>query len=178
MSFRSSDTRYGSLAQALHWVTALLILVMFVLGSSLDDLGAGASKITLYQVHVVGGITVLTLTVIRLIWRFMDRDRPELPPGTSGPMRLAARGAHWLIYLLMLAITGSGIATLVQSGIGEILFAGAARPLPAEIEVPPLEAHELFTTLLMWLLVLHVAAALFHHYFRKDAVLRQMMPGH
>ena len=176
MSLRSSFDRYGSLARAFHWVTALLIAGLFIAGNIMDDLAAG-QKLTVYRAHAVGGITVLVLTVIRLIWRFMDRDRPELPADMSGPMRFAARGAHWLIYGLMLAITGSGIATLVVSGLGEILFMGAARPIPDRIDVPPMEAHELFATLLMWLLFLHIAAALYHHYFRKDDVLRRMMPG-
>ena len=176
MSLRSSPARYGSLAQGLHWLTALLIVCLFVAGNIMDDLAAG-QKLTVYRAHAVGGVTVLVLTLIRLFWRFIDRDRPELPAGLSGPMRFAARGAHWLIYLLMLVITGSGIATLIMSGLGEILFMGAGRPVPDRIDVPPMDAHELFATLLMWLLFLHVAAALYHHYFRKDGVLRRMMPG-
>lgn len=175
MSLRSSPARYGSLAQGLHWLTALLIVCLFIAGNVMDDLAAG-QKLTVYRAHAVGGITVLALTLIRLIWRFMDRDRPELPAGMSGPMRFAARAAHWLIYLLMLAITGSGIATLIVSGLGEILFMGADRPIPDRIGVRPRDAHELFATLLMWLLFLHIAAALYHHYFRKDDVLRRMMP--
>lgn len=175
MSLRSTSKRYGSIAIGIHWLTAFIILVMLAMGFLMQDL-EGDTRLLAYRLHALGGITVLALTVLRLLWRIPDR-KPDLPDDMSGPTRFGARAAHGLLYLVLLGMAGSGVGILILSGLGEILSGASSLPVPREFDVAPRQPHEIFAYLLIALLVLHIGAALYHHFVRRDDVLRRMWPG-
>ena len=81
---------------------------------------------------------------------------------------------HVLFYVVILGMTASGIGTLVLSGAGPILFGGAAQPLPDFWNYPPRAPHGIAARLLIVLFVLHAGAALYHHVFKRDGLLRRM----
>ena len=90
---------------------------------------------------------------------------------------LAAKGVHGLLYVAILGLAGSGIAMIVLSGAGEILFGSASGPLPDFWDFAPRYGHAAMAWLMGALLVLHVGAALYHQFVLKDRLLSRMGVG-
>jgi cytochrome b561 len=177
MSWKSSTQRYGSVAIAIHWGSAAAILVQLGLGFAAArateagaQTGAGAG---LLRAHVVLGIFVVALTLIRLGWWLVDRQPPTLAGLPSWQAR-SERVVRVLLYLLILILGASGLATLALSGAGDILFAGASGALPDFTRFPPMAAHIAAATALLSLAALHIVAALYHHFWRRDGLLGRM----
>lgn len=180
----NSNTRYGSVAMTLHWLIALAIVGMLIVGKYMHGLpNSDPNKFMLYQLHKSTGITILTLTVLRVMWRFAG-PVPPLPATMAPWERWAAHASHFLLYALMLAIPLSGwaVASTSSTGVPTIwfgLFEVPHLPLGADHDTHEAaeEAHELLGNLMILLLLVHVAAALKHHFWDRDTVLRRMLPG-
>lgn len=167
MSLFGTSLRYGTVAQAFHWLTAGLVAAAWLTASH----EAGT-------LHETLGFAVFVVVALRLVWRFADRrPRHELSPLTTVSSHLV----HGLLYLLLFAIPATAIAgswieghAVTVYGLGMLgPYFTVSRQLGHEI----MEFHQLLGTGIIWLAGLHAAAALFHHYFRRDGVLRAMLPG-
>ena len=174
-----SLTRYGAVAQAFHWLTAIVVLVAFIFGP-------GGSEQRVYshardfdrQLHETLGLCVLTLVVLRVLWRMMDK-RPD-PPDVARWMDVSAKAVQGALYLLLFTLPLTAIAGAWLGGHPLTLLAGI------EIAPPIGTAHaagetiaEIHTWLgdaIMWIAGLHALAALFHHFFLRDGVLVSMLP--
>lgn len=177
---RNDEARYGAVAQALHWLIAALIFVMFGLGWYMADLPLGQHKFDMYQLHKSLGVTIFLLVIVRLLWRWRN-PAPPLPATMPGWERAAAHATHGLLYLMLLA---QPLIGFLQSNAANfpVVWWGSV-PLPALIG--PDEAlgedlvgvHEWGSRLILLLLVLHVVAALRHHFVIRDDILRRMLPG-
>ena len=174
---RSSESRYGSVAITFHWLSAALILTMIFIGMRLDDLQEPGARLTLLRVHAAIGLTVLALTVPRLLWRLLDRQ-PGPPAGTSGLEWRAARTVHLLLTLLLLGILASGMTTVLTGGALEALIGVPGASLPENFgHLTAREVHGTLAWSFTGLLILHVSAALYHHWARRDDALRRMWWG-
>ena len=100
---KSTPTQYGRVAQLLHWLSALLILFLIPMGFLMQTVDEGA-RLSLYRTHVILGILVLGLTLVRLGWRWFDSP-PEPPSNLAGTGLLAYRTIHWLLYPALLVLT-------------------------------------------------------------------------
>lgn len=168
--------RYNRGAQALHWTIAALVIANLASGLLNDAL---EDVIRLIPIHKSIGITVLGLTLARIAWRFTWRAPPH-PAGIRGLEIAAAKGVHLMFYGLMLAMPVSGwiMASagkypLNWFGLADLPKLAVARTDPAYLVAR--EAHELLGWLFVALAILHIAAALRHHFLLKDNVLRRMM---
>ncbi|MDE2384224.1 MAG: cytochrome b/b6 domain-containing protein [Alphaproteobacteria bacterium] len=169
--------RYNRVAIALHWVTAILMLYMLVWGEGLMK-GQPWNKIapTNPGLHVSLGLTVLVLTVLRLVWRLINPPPPDVP--MSALQQQLSHAMHWAFYALLLLIPVSGLAGLGRwftrhTDITAVSFFGLF-DVPA-LPVPLLGgAHDLFTKLMWALLALHVLAALKHQFMDKDDLMKRM----
>jgi cytochrome b561 len=171
--------RYGAVAQALHWLIAALVLVMFGLGWTMADLPLGEQKLELYQLHKSLGATIFALVVLRLAWR-LTHAPPPLPARLPAWERSAAVAAHALFYVLLLV---QPLIGLLQSNAANFpVVAWGVVPLPALIGSDEalgetlVEVHEVVARVLLVLILVHVGAALRHHFVLKDDVLRRMLP--
>jgi cytochrome b561 len=173
MSIIGNERRYGLVAQALHWITAILVAWAWLIAGTWgrDDTSS------VMALHQTLGFTVFVLVLLRLVWRMFD-TRPAEPPMPT-LMSFAGRVSHWLLYGLLIAIPLTAIAgswleghsiTVYGNAIGPLL--GTSRHLGRQI----LGVHQVLGTALIWLAGLHAGAAIFHHVFLKDRVLRQMLP--
>lgn len=179
MALRSDASGYGTLARGLHWLSALIVAGLWIVGTMMVDLTDLTLKFSLYQWHKSFGFVVLALTVARLVWRHLD-PRPPAPPMPAWQRRAAAV-SHALLYLLLIVIPVSGflMVSTAPIAIPTVLFG----VLPVPHPLGPDEAlfalfrqvHESLTTLLLVLVALHVAAALKHHLIDRDAILRRML---
>lgn len=166
-------------AKLFHWSTALLIIVMFALGWLAVTWPLSPTKIQLFNWHKSLGLFILAWVLLRLSWR-LTHPAPALPGELSRIERWAAHLSHGALYFLMLAMPVSGwvinsAADFPLKWFG--LFSVPQLVAPDESLQDTAEAvhFTLFWTLL-GIVVLHTAAALHHHYIRKNNVLRRMLP--
>jgi cytochrome b561 len=175
----NDEAHYGIVAQALHWLIAALIIVMFGLGWYMSDLPLGQRKFELYQLHKSLGITILVLAAVRLIWRLFN-PAPPLPPTLAPWERTAARANHALLYTMLFV---QPIVGFLQSNAANfpVVWWGTVR-LPAVLGTNEalaetlVEVHGWGSRVILVLVLLHVGAALRHHFILKDDVLRRMLP--
>ncbi len=168
---------YTRTALALHWIVASVIVCAFSLGLVVSDLPFSPQKLKLVAYHKWLGITVLALVALRGIWRLTHRP-PALPPMPAWQL-IGAKFTHALMYTLMFAIPFSG--WLFSSADGyRVVYLGLL-PLPNLIAKNKLLAdalgdiHATFAWLMLYVLLLHVAAALKHHFLDRDDTLRRML---
>lgn len=175
MRMKSGSDRYGSVAIALHWLTAAVIIALLVLGFRAAAMDDAASKAALLRVHVPLGVLVLAMTILRIGWRFFDRAPDPVRQGRL--QAVAARGVHVLLYVTIIVMGASGIGMLAISGAGPILFGGAPASLPNFSKLAPHVPHALGAFTLLALLTLHISAALYHQFIRRDRLMARMGIG-
>jgi cytochrome b561 len=179
MAIRNTTHRWGAVAQLFHWVIVLLIVTQFTLATLWDDLPAGPKKLTLLARHKSIGITVLMLALLRLGWRWANAT-PSLPDDLKPYERKLARLTHGLLYVLLFAVPLTG--WMMSSARGFPVSWFGLLQLPDLVPKDKVWYHMLDDThvVLAWTLgsvaVVHLGAALRHHFMLKDDVLRRMLP--
>ena len=182
MSWRNTTQRWGAIAQALHWVVVWAVLAQFTLASAAEDLPAGVAKLATLARHKSVGITILLLALIRLAWKAANRGHsPALPTNLKPHERWLAHLTHHGLYALLILLPLSGWLMSSAKNYPVSWFGiGPALPdlvAPSETLFVLLKAtHEILADLLIVLALLHVAAALLHHFVRRDDVVRRMLP--
>lgn len=177
----SSSTHYTHPAVALHWLIALLIVGGFSLGLYMSDLPVSPQKLKYFSWHKWSGITVLGLALLRLLWRATHPAPAPLP----GPrwQHEAARATHLALYILIVAIPLSGWTYSSASGYPVVYFGIKALRLPDLVAKDKALAeqlkslHHVLNWTLLALVLLHLGAALKHHFLDHDATLRRMLPS-
>ena len=175
-----ANTRYSPVTQAIHWLSAILVLSAFALG-------LGGPEDSVYQMdrdferalHETLGMAVFTLTLIRLLWKLVDRKPDPLP--LARWMHLASKAAQGALYLLLLAVPVTAILGAWLEGhpvalLGGIHFEAPVAPAHA-LGVTVSEIHTWLGDLIIWIAGLHAAAAIYHHLVLKDRVLLSMVPS-
>lgn len=175
MSLKSSQTRYGSVAITIHWLTAFIILGLFVTGLLAAGQADPVARLALVRFHVPLGTTALVLTLLRMVWWWLADRRPDLPADQPGWQKFMAIAVHVALYLVILLLASSGIATLVLSGALPAIIGGTA--LPDFETVLPRLVHGAASKLMLGLLALHIGAALYHQFIRRDHLLARMGVG-
>lgn len=167
---------FTPLQRLLHWLMAICILVMLFVGVGMVSTVA-PSYLKLVAFHKSLGIVILVLAVLRLGLRFY-KGAPPLPADLPVPMKLAAEFSHVLFYVLLLAMPLIGWAMVSAGGYPVVIFGGLHLPaiLPQSREWHALlwDAHRYLAFALFALILMHLAAALFHGFIRRDGVLQQM----
>jgi cytochrome b561 len=182
-----ASRRYTFVAILLHWLIAIGIFALLAIGLIMMHASITvATKFQLFQLHKSIGITVLFLAVLRLAWRLF-RVPPPLP-GTMPPLeKKAATGAHHLLYLAMigLPLTGWAVVSVAPLNIATILYGLVYWPhIPflanlhdkAPVSAIVTAIHTYGAWALILVVVLHIAAALRHHFIIRDDVLWRMLP--
>ena len=166
-------TTYTGVAQAVHWVSALLILIMLPQGLIMKHiLDAGPAQDALYRAHVGVGLAVLALTAFPA--RLAHPAPPAPPPGLSALDERAFVRTHLLLYAVLVLVIANGVGMLVASGLAP----WPAGLVPADIEdVPPRLGHAALSRVFIALLAVHLAGVLLHQLRGGDALARMGVRG-
>jgi cytochrome b561 len=179
MPNQSSPLRYSAVAQGFHWVIAALVVTQFTLAWMAADLPLGVHKLGILARHKSFGMTILMLAVLRLLWRLFNRP-PELPAGMSKLEMALARGTHVAFYVLLFAMPLTGWLMSSAKSYSVSWFGLFTWPNLVAKSEPAFAALRVTHGLLSWLLlsiaILHILAALKHHFWNKDDVLTRMLP--
>jgi cytochrome b561/polyisoprenoid-binding protein YceI len=173
----AEQVRYSTGAIILHWLIALAMAFQVALGFAMPQ--RGPYSFEPMQLHKSVGITILLLTLARLAWRLVRRP-PEAVEG--GLTALLAKIVHWAFYAVLLLgpLTGWIIVSTAKLQV-PTMFWGVIHwphlPLPASLNEPMGEVHELLAWVAIALFVLHVAGALRHQFMLRDPVIKRMSPG-
>jgi len=174
----ASAPRYDGVAIAAHWLLALLILLNLALGLYMHDLPLSPLRLRLFNWHKWAGITILSLSALRLLWRLTHQPPPDLPMARW--QRVAAHAVHWALYALFFAVPLAGWGYSSATGFPVVWF--GVLPLPDWVPVDRAWAdalkavHKTAALALALLVLLHVAAALKHHVVDRDGLLDRMRP--
>ena len=173
--------RYDAVAQSLHWVIALLIGVQLSLGLLAEHLSLGEAKVAMLARHKSAGMVVLVLVTARLGWRFIHAP-PPLPDTLNKLERGLASSAHVALYGLSLALPLSGWLLSSTASHAMRVFGFISVPTLGGLDLALLtqlkRLHGLLALALGTIVLLHVAAALRHHFWLKDGILIRMLPRH
>lgn len=183
VAIMSEPVRYTAVAKALHWTIALVIIVQIPAAIWMVSMDFSNTKFLMYQMHKSFGLIVLALSVFRLFWRLTHKV-PSLPANTTGWKKLAAQLTHVAFYVAIIGIPLTGWLLVSASTTGiptKIFFVIPVPHLPVASSTFQEDlwtsAHNVMAKSTIVLIVLHVAAALNHHYREKDDVLRRMLPS-
>lgn len=176
-------TRYSKVAITLHWLIALMIIGQLASGKIMMAMAGSPLKFELFQLHKSFGIIILLLSLLRLVWR-LTHKAPPLPDTMPKHEKLAAKISHIGFYGLMIGIPLSGWAMVSAAPIQITtkIFKVVKWPdLPLierseGLEKIFSETHEIMGILIAVLLVVHIGAALKHHFKDKDDVMTRMVP--
>jgi cytochrome b561 len=180
MGLRNTETRYGAVAQAVHWLMALALIAVFTLGFVMVELPKGPDRVKLFSYHKWIGVIAFVLVVLRLAWRWQVAP-PPLPRTMKGWEVRTAEITHRMLYLLLFVAPLSGWLMSSAKGVQTVLF--GKLPIPDLLaKDPPLgaaleEIHIALVWMLLGVIALHTLAALKHHFVDRDDVLARMTPG-
>ncbi|MCO7224730.1 cytochrome b [Pleionea sp. CnH1-48] len=191
MRWKNTERNYGVIAKTLHWLTALLFLGAYVSVYYRQWITEAKTpeNWTALQLHLSFGVSIGVLVLLRIIWRWMNRQ-PDEEPGTALEHK-AARFGHYALYAVMIIMPltgymGTGVATeffflfdavkfsdtwmftgLIEQGLG-ISFEAFEAPID-------FIHKEIMGAWVVWLLILgHIGAALYHHFVKKDRTIKKM----
>lgn len=169
--------RYDGKTIVLHWLTAGLVVSLWVIAKVIDDFASGWPRVTVRSVHITLGVCLAVVLVVRLAWRF--GGGVKLPAAEAGVAGLLARAVHGVLYLLVIAVVLGGVANVWVRGDSIFGLFQVPAFAPGDRALRRLVGgwHELGANAILILAGLHAAAALVHHYVRRDGVLRRMLPS-
>lgn len=174
---KSTATRYGTIAVTIHWLSALMIVALLGLGFRAANTVDPDAKAQLLSIHAPLGFSIFVLTLARIVWWCFADRKPDPAAGMPRWQHRSSRAVHLLFYVVILGMGSSGIGMLVLSDAGPIIFGSAAGPLPDFRNYMPRVPHGIGARFMLILLAMHIGAALYHHFIRRDGMLRRMWYG-
>jgi cytochrome b561 len=177
--FKDSRAGYGLVTIIFHWVCAPLIIFLFGLGVYMRGLDYYS---TWYhrgpEIHIAIGILVFALMLLRLLWRYASKS-PDAIPTISKPTLLAASASKMALYAFVFVICISGYLITTAEGSAASFFGIINIPATAELSSAKVDLagaiHKYVAWGLMSVVVIHAAAALFHHFIKRDKTLTRMI---
>jgi cytochrome b561 len=172
----SRGLHYDSVTIALHWLSALLVGLLFLIGKTIDYAPNGPLRIDYRSLHMLLGVTLIVVYTTRVIWRISRGG--VLPLEGNILLARAARLVHWILYLLIPITLILGLANVWVRGdvVFNLFKVPAYDPTNKALRSFVGDWHALAADAILILAGLHAAAGLFHHYVLRDGVLRRMLP--
>lgn len=180
MGLRNTETEFGSLAKALHWLVAVGLFGLIYLGLEQAGMERGDEKSQIRFIHGSIALAVFFLMTLRIVWRFMN-DTPAHPDGMAAWQRLSATVVHWGLYAAVFVQLISGGMTVATGGRAVPFFGLFSIPLPVaenrENHEFWEEIHEFAWKIVAALIIVHLLGAIYNHFIAKNDVVRRMTVG-
>jgi cytochrome b561 len=172
-------THYDDVAVALHWATAVLVVIQFLLGVTWDYFSKAMTR-EMQSLHISLGVLLTAVIVARIVWRLIPgHQRPAI---VSGWVKLASKGVHYLLYLLLVVQAGLGFSWRWAQGHPVSFFGLFGIPSPYGAVTRSTrhliaQSHQYIAWGIVIIAFGHALAALYHHYKLHDRVLGRMLPA-
>ena len=175
MHVKNTLAEYGLISKLLHWVSALLLFVQIPLGFYLVDLDFGPERLSVENIHIVIGLTIFYLVILRLINKIIN-PTPKLEPSVFKGQRFLAKLNHVLLYVTILSVTISGILKKLFNGETLIILFKKIK-LKDNFELSELfyDIHVFSNYLIIILIAIHILAVIIHKYFFNDNLLKKIL---
>ena len=177
--FRNTEFSYGLVSQIFHWLIVALILFQYTWAWRIDNAEGFRVRLELVTQHKTIGMVILMLAVARLVWRLFNHP-PAFPETMARWECLAARAGHWLLYGLILAVPLTGWLYSSAAGLGDYWWGALNFPSLVDASERLEEmfslTHQVLAISLGIMALVHALAAMRHHFFKGDDVLRRMLP--
>ena len=121
MHIRNTLTKYGLISKILHWISAILLVIQIPLGFYLVNLDFGPERISIENIHIIIGLSIFYLVIVRLINKILN-PTPKLDPSIFKGQKFLAKLNHLLLYVTILLITISGVLKKLFNGETLIIF--------------------------------------------------------
>lgn len=168
------DPRYDGTTIALHWATAFVVVVLWILGQTADWFPDGPINTGMWSTHVVAGFALALILAWRVVWR-SSRGR-ALPATAGGLLRIAAKATHYGLYLLLATVVVLGIVNAFVRGYSIYGLLHLPQIGDRDWRRPITHWHGLAANITLALAGFHAAAALVHHYALRDGLIGRMWP--
>ena len=175
MHFTNTLTEYGLISKFLHWVSAILLFAQIPLGFYLVDLDFGPERLDIENIHVIVGLSLFYLVILRLLYKIFN-PTPRLEPSVFKGQKFLAKLNHILLYVTILSITMSGIFKKLFNGETLIIIFKKIR-IQDNFELGELfyDIHVYSNYLLIALITIHVMAVAIHKLFFNDNLLKKIL---
>ena len=175
MHIRNTLTEYGLISKILHWISAILLLIQIPLGFYLVDLDFGPERISVENIHIIIGLSIFYLVIIRLINNILN-PTPKLDSSIFKGQKFLAKLNHLLLYVSILLITVSGILKKLFNGETLVIFFKKIN-INENFELADqfYEIHIFSNYLLIGLIVVHILAVISHKLFFNDNILKKIL---
>ena len=175
MHIKNTLTDYGLISKFLHWVSAILLFVQIPLGFYLVDLDFGPERLDIEDMHVIIGLSIFYLVILRLLSKIIN-PTPKLGPGIFKGQKLLAKLNHILLYVTILSITISGILKKLFNGETLVIFFKEFK-IQDNFEIAELfyDIHIFSNYFIIGLITLHIMAVVVHKFFFNDNLLKKIL---
>lgn len=178
MQLTNTSLRYGLVAILFHWLMAVMMIALVVIGLWMTRMPISLLKLKLFGWHKEYGMLILFLVMLRIVWR-IGNIVPLLPSTLPRWQKCAAHLVHWLFYILMIALPITGWLLTSASGLPVSLFGFVVLPdlvsSNESLRLLLIMIHQWLSYLLIFIFFAHVGAALKHHFINKDDILRRIL---
>jgi cytochrome b561 len=174
MHFNNTLTEYGLISKVLHWLSAILLLIQIPLGFYLVDLDFGEERLTFENIHIIIGLTIFYLVIVRLVKNIIN-PTPKLNNSIFKGQKFLAKINHLLLYVTILSITISGILKKLYNGESLIIIFKKIK-IEDNFELSEIfyDVHIFSNYVMIALIALHVVAVIIHKFFFDDNLLKKI----
>ena len=175
MHVKNTVTEYGLISKLLHWVSAILLLVQIPLGFYLVDLDFGPERINIESIHVIVGLSIFYLVILRLLTKIIN-PTPKLNPSIFKGQKFLAKLNHILLYVTILSITISGILKKLFNGETLVIFVKEFR-IQDNFELAEVfyDIHVFSNYFIIALITTHIVAVVVHKFFFNDNLIKKIL---
>ena len=179
LSLKNTATTYGSLNKILHWSMSLLIIGMLAFGFFMDDFSK-ALKPTVYMVHKSIGLLILSLAVVRLTWKLLNKGMPGYHESLTRTQQKLVTAGHHGLYLLMFIMPLTGLLMSIAAKRYPTFFNLFTVNIPGVPQTKAFagfmnESHEVLAWVFIAMVAMHIGVALYHRFIKNDGVLERML---
>ena len=175
MHHKNTTTKYGLISKIFHWLSAAILIVQIPLGFYLVDLDFGDERLKIEKIHVIIGLTIFYLVILRLLNNFFN-PTPKIDPSKFLGQKLLAKTNHLLLYLAILSITVSGILKKLFNGETlNLFFREIALKENFELADQFYDIHIFSNYSVVILVTIHILAVIFHKVFFNENLIKKIL---